>query len=366
MADTAPSYPGSAPDTSWQAYSDYVNSYAPGLHVPRAYTALAAWLTGKSNYATWSQNVLNDYNHQVEAYNAYASSPAGNREQLEQAGYNVNYSPGTVSQGSPLNYQIPDPGTGAAEAGGMVNGILQFVSAIQGFKMAAANIAGKNLENELLWKKISAQDIINKHLDDIQYWKGRNLAYKTDFQQFQNEAYLYSLLKGEPGFDPKSWGAYYRTTDGSHGTMYDLSRSEHGLAFQKATQELEALKTANQLRKTQESFLKMSEKEKKFVVDNIQGVQKELLEKQRDLLGGQVKFQPIQQRVWRNAQRVNMGSQVVNTTLQGIKLFLPGGAFSMPSFAGGSGVPNMPATQIPTPYRSYDQWDLADQIGVMF
>lgn len=312
--------------------------------------ALNAWASGLPNYQTWRQNQLDEYNAGIGAYNAYASSPEGNRAQREQAGYNVNYDPGSVSQASPLSYQDSNPGNGFSEMAQGVQGALSIADALTSFKFKMANLAldaafkkaqidnlntrtaGAATEN--LWKdpywraKVLGLDISNKwnplmnegrvnSLRIANQWapllNGRrydNLGYQNDRLELDNSVELASRF-GE--------GGSYVSGNGS---AYNLKNVKRGLGYQRAFQDIELIKQTRELQKNQAEVAKFNAKEKEFYVTSIQGVYKDFLETQLGLAKGELSFQKIDQDLKQKAFKWGVGLGVANTTLNGVKTVL--------------------------------------------
>lgn len=336
---TMPAYP----DVSFQTY----RSMYGGNRKTRAGVALNAWSQGHPNYSTWRQNLLDEYNAGIGAYNAWASSPEGNRAQRESAGYNVNYDPGSVSQGSPLSYQDSNPGNGFSEMAQGVQGALSIADALSGFKFKMADLALnlafkkaqiKNLETktqgtavENLWKdpywraKVLGLDISNKWnplmnqgrvnaLTIANQWapllNGRkydNLGYQNDRIEMDNAIELASRFG--------DGGSY---VSGS-GSAYNLNNVKRGLGYQRAFQDIELIKTTKQLQKNNAEVARLTGKEKEFYVNSIQGVYKTFLETQLGLAQGQLSFQKIEQDIKRKAFKWNVGLGVANTTINAAK-----------------------------------------------
>jgi len=329
------------PDYPDVTYQRWQSLYASGI-ANRGLQSFNAWLSGSPNYQTWRQNQLDQYNADVSAYNAWASSPEGMRTQNEAANYNANYPSGTTSSGSPLNYQDVNPGNGFQEMAQGVSGLLGFVQGLQGMQMMAAQIAGQRLKNE-------NQAIVNKWTDSLSQQKYLGLGYSNDWNALRSGTQLYSIYREHP----ELWksGA---TVSPFSGMSYDLRDFDKGLSYRKQFQDLELGKAAIALRNQQTQVAKFTAKERQFYVESIQDIQRQMFEHQAGLLKGQLDFQKIEQDLRKKSIQWGIGLNAANTTINAVKtvasFFVPGAAS-----AAGTYFPGQWNTQ-PSPFNS-NPWE---------
>lgn len=319
------------PDVSYQTWR---NKYG-GSAATRLGSALYAWTQGSPNYSTWRTNELDAYNAAWSKYNAWASSPAGQRSQREAAGYNVNYSDTPTSQGSPLSYQDVNPGNGFSEMAQGVSGALSFAQAILGFRAKVADIAlnaamkkaqihnleaktqgtlTDNLYKDPLWReKVLGLKIGNQWKPNIYGRQYDQLGYQADKLELENSAELFSR-----GFR----GNY---VSGS-GSVYNLEGVNKGLGYQRAYQDIQLNKATQELRKQEAEVAKFTAKEKAFYVSSIQDVYKQYLETQLGLAKGELSWQQTHQKIEaldyqlrEKALKWHIGLGVANTTVSAIK-----------------------------------------------
>ena len=346
MADVSPqSYQTTMPEYPDVSYERWDNLYGgyKGLgpyfffRNSRIGSALMAWASGNPNYETWRQNLLDKYNSQVSEYNAWASSPLGQRTQNEEAGYNASYQSGATSQGSPLSYQDVNPGSGFSEMAQGIQGIFAFASALQGMKMLASQIQGQELKNE-------AQRINNAWLDKI-------LGNKASLGGFQNDKLQYEL---EQLFYPR-WSKYPELWKGGvfspygRGT-YDLRDADLGFTYQRQVADLDFLKAGKVLRDQQAEIMKLDRKAKEFYNQNLLELQKDILSGQVKLINGQVDWQPIEFALRKKSIQWGIGLNAANTAISAIKTGI--------SLFTGSGLLSLPGTQsnFPGSWSSGNTW----------
>lgn len=333
MAADSPSYQTTMPAYPDVSYDTYMNQAPMQTKFGRT---LFNFFTGSPSYDVWRQNLLDEYNAQVQHYNAYASSPQGNRAQLEAAGYNANYSPNSVSQASPLSFQDVRPDDGLQEVSQGIGGLLQLVNAVQGFKSMAAGIVGKQLDNQVkqqqieglkidnLWKDRLYQlrsvglGIENMYRPGIYQKKTLGLGYQADAVKLRNETELSSRFGS---FAPDSLFV------GDHGDQYNLFGANKGLMYQKAVQDISSAKAAVRLRDAQTAFAKMNTREKEFVIEQIKPVYLNLLKEQLGILKQKNAFIPTEQDIYRKAFKWKVGLGTANTAISlvktGVGLFNP-------------------------------------------
>lgn len=308
------SYPAE-PDTSWEAYGNYVYnggySSLPWVARNRAATSLAAWGAGKSNYQTWAQDVMNRYNAQVNMYGDYINSPEGNRNLRENAGYNVNYDPRVSPSASPLSYQIPDPGLGSNEIGQGISGIFQLVNMIMAVKSMGASIAGQELKNQ-------AQAITNRWLGKKLQYGVEGLGYQADRQQYLLEELFYPRWSKYP----ELWRAGVFSPYG-RGT-YDLRDAYLGLGYRRQVADIDFIQAGKRLRDSVEALNNASKREKDWYYENVKDIQKDIMTHSRDILKGTYDFQKTEQDLRKWGAIANISTQVVNAAVNTIKAFVPG------------------------------------------
>ena len=271
------SYQTTMPEMPDVSYSAWRNNFG-GPAQTRLGSSFWSWLHNTPNYNTWRTNQLDKYNAAVSAYNAYASSPEGNRQQLEDAGYNVNYSPGQVSQASPLSYQNVDPQDGLQEISSGIGGLLQMISAVQGFKSMAASIVGKQLDNTIKEKQAEGLAIDNKWKDRLYQLRSVGLGIENQFRPDLYGKRILGLgyqadrtkLMNEVEYGSR-FGDFmpHDLFVGDHGEQYNLFGVRKGLMYQRGMTDVNALKASIRLRDAQAEFAKMNSKEKEFVIEQI-------------------------------------------------------------------------------------------------
>lgn len=338
MADVSPqSYQTTMPEYPDVSYT----SYMKGLPVTTQLGAdLFNFFTGSPNYQTWRQNKLDEYNAQESAYNAWASSPLGRRTQNEQAGYNSSYQSGATSQGSPLSYQDVNPGNGFAEMAQGIAGIVRFSQAMQGMKLASAQIAGQVAKNKLVEQQALSQAIQNKWLDQKLNFQTYGLGYSADWRRMQNEAEIQARYAGTGKGAPWDLNGVYAPYLGEGRLEYFMNGVNKGFLYNRQNADLAFLRAGTQIRYQQKQLMNLDEKAKKFYVNTWQNLQKKYLEGQIQYLNGQVKWQPIEQELRQKAVNWGIGLQATNTVLNAIKTglsFLPSitsGASSAGTFPG--------------------------------
>lgn len=323
---TMPEYP----DVSYQTWKSKYGSQAGRLT-----DALTAWFNGDPNYETWRQNNLDDYNSKVSAYNAWASSPLGMRTQNEQAGYNASYSSGATSQGSPLSYQDVNPGNGFAEMAQGISGIFSFAQAIQGMKMLSEQIRGQQIKNGVTLQDLKSKEINNRYLDSLLSGKVTGMNFNNDKLQYDIEALFYPRWSKYPElWKGGAFSPYGRGT-------YDLRDADLSFGYQRAFNDIQAIRSATRLRDQQTEIAKLDQKAKEFYNTNLLELQKQILDGQLKLINGQVDFQPIEQELRKKAVNWGIGLQATNTVINGIKTaltFIPG-VGGMPGLGGNSWTP---------------------------
>ena len=351
MADSSLSWQTTMPDKPDVSYQAYKDTY--GYKAGRLTTAIGAWLNGDPSYSTWRQNVLDDYNMQMSAYNTWLQTGEGQRASLESGDYNPSYSQGVGSaQASPLDYQDTSESSGLQEIGQGISGFLSLISAVQGIRMMGAKIAGQEAQNNLLG--IEAQ-----YRDRLLYNKAGLSGFKADAQKFLNEQYLYSMYHDIPEITGPNGAQGVFTNYGE----YDLSTTGKSLAYQKGFQDLEMMKAAVALRQAQKEYTHWNAKEREFYVNSIQTFVKDLAEWSSRSAKGAYDFQATEQKLRKQATQWGIGLNVANTAIglaKSIAAFVPGGGMT----AALSGPNFMPSAHYtPSPYGSQEDY-LSAMFGV--
>lgn len=317
MASTTPlSYQTTMPEYPDVSYQAWVNKYNLGnsfkiqgngydADFGRFGHSIAAWANGYPSYETWRTNMLDEYNAALSAYNTWLSSGAGIRASAESGEYNPSYFQAGSSNASPLNYQDVSAGSGFSEMAQGVSGIINFVMALQGLRMKSAQLRGIDLANEKL-------AIENKYLPDLLSNKRTKGFLSNDALELLNTVELASRF-GDLGTDMIS-------PSGKH--TYNLSGVSKGLQYQTAVQDLSLVKATGVLRKAQSDMMNWSEKEKKFYVENMQQIEKDILNGKLSYINGQVDFQQMEQDLRKNGANANIATKIIDTILGVVKILL--------------------------------------------
>lgn len=349
MANDAPlSYQTTMPEYPDVSYEAFAQRHGTNTRLGHA---LEDFFTGQPNYQTWRTNLLDEYNARMSAYNTWLQTGAGIRASAESGGYNPSYFDGGQASASPLSYQDVAPQSGFSQMAQGVSGVLQLVSAIQNWKLMSVQIAGQVLKNE-------EQEIKNKYAEEWLYgrnqgqvFKNEGLGFDADFKQMRNEAQLYPIYEDHP----ELWlGGVFSP----YGRMsYDLRGANKGFSYQRAYHDIEAVKAAVNLRKEQGALLKLSQKEKKFYTDSIQSVYLQFLQGQLKLVNGQVDFQPIEQKLRKQAIQWGIGLNAANTVINGVKTAVQ---LLTPAGAAANALPGVPSWgNLPNQSQSWGSgWDV--------
>lgn len=296
---TMPVYPDVSYDT-WRKL--YGNPDWGGFASNRMFNALTAWANGDPSYSTWRTNLLDRYNADLNAYNTWLSTGAGQRASAESGSYNPSYFGNGSPSASPLDYQSVDPGNGFREISSGISSLATFVNLLQGLALKSAQIRGIQLENE-------GKSIENSFLPSILDFKRSKLGFDVDWSNLRNSTELYSRYKDMP----ELWkGGLFSTPYGS----YDLRNTETGLMYQKAKADADYITAGIALRNIQEKMNSWSAKEKQFYVEEMQSIEKDLLFGKKDL-------QDIRVDVEKAARVSGIGSDIVRTIVSIVSLFLP-------------------------------------------
>lgn len=328
---TMPEYP----DVSYEGYYND-QGYPSGL--PRFMAWLEAAFSGKPDYKTWRTNKLDEYEALKSQYNTWLSTGAGIKASAKSGDYNPSYFDGGSASASPLNYQDVSPESSFTDMAQGVAGVVQMISALQNMKMTNAMIAGKQLQNQ-------EQEIKNRYLDHTLRLKntslfnqGHLLGYRADDAAFRSASNLYSVfgihkdIAANEQFSP-------------FGIMsYNLKDFKDSPLYQKAWADIALVREAKAMRRDQRQLLQLSAKEKRFYIDNIQGIYHRILEGQLSIVNGQVNFQPIEQELRKKATNWGIALNATNTVLNAAKTIISL-ATGLPIAGGSSAIQGVPDWQ---------------------
>ena len=309
---TMPEYP----DTSYDAYSRYYYGDYYGWAKAGGYLPIGG-LNGKDTYTNWSNRLVNEYNAQVSAYNTWLSSGAGKRASALSGDYNPSYFEGNNPsmsgvQAEPMTSPFADMAQG-------VSGILNFFQALQGFKLVNAQIqnqvadkAVKTATADKIALQNQYQSIQNKWLDRLLGRKYQYMGYQADYQAQQVANMFYPMYEGF-------------TMSPYTGMPYWLERQNLSMPYQKAVSDLEFRWAATDLAKAQSDMSKWTAREKKWYMDNLAEIEKDILNGKLTYQNGEVNFQKTAQRIRKASAIAGISLGVANTLIKGISLFTPAG-----------------------------------------
>lgn len=293
----------------------------------------------KADYKTWRTNLLDDYNARMGAYNTWLQTGEGQRASAQSGGYNPSYFGAGSPSASPLDFSSdvagPSPFSDMAQG---ISGLFQFAQAFGSLRMLTEQIAGQKLKNE-------AQEISNRYLDTTLSLKRDVLGFQADRKQHDLETLFYPRWSKHP--ELWSNGVFSPYGRGS----YDLRGVDNSFEYQRQVKDLDLLDQAKALRIAQVALINANTKEKNWFIDNVNSIQKEILEKQRDLLSGQVDFLPIEQKLRKAGVIAGIGVDVINAAVNVIRSFVP----SIRGLGSGS--------SSKSPYR-YPDWMNGDGTGL--
>lgn len=331
MADsvisTQTSYPDS-PDTSIQAYNNAMgNSRGFGS------SALVRWfkthLGSHPSYNQWRTEQWDQYNSELQAYNSYITSLAGQKAQAQEAGYNPAWLGSDPGGGtSPIDYQhAEDPADQVPND--LLNGVNTFMSLAAG----GLNLRAKFLQNAILRNEVgkSASDAIiagarAKYAGRYYGFQASRLGYLSDWQRFVNEGEINERFRGTDSDESELLFG-----DGDLTNSYSVGKSSRrGFQYNKQYNDLELLKARKQWTKFKSQVASWDVSEKKYYVEHIQPTLKDLNE-------GKISVTDAQAELIR-AQKENVGNAAANRTantvtravlgaLSLIAKFIPGGQF---------------------------------------
>lgn len=318
------SYP-ERPDTSLQAFNNAMG-YSPGF----GQSSIARWfkshIGGDPSYNQWRTEQLDRYNADLNAYNSFITSLAGQKAQAEEAGFNpawLGSDPGGGS--SPLQYENEeDPGDNPV--GEVLQGVNMFMSLASG----AQSLRRQHLQNVLLGQQINAAAWDNVIKSQEAKYAGRYYGYRSFKLGFQSDMakLLYgneinsrvagSPIDGQPYFE--------ETAPGLSNTYYDIGPdARRGLSYQGQYTEVELQKVILQWRRYQSEVAHWTAEEKQYYVREIQPILKEWNE-------GKKSYQELVNDLYQQQKENEMSNRTANTvvrTILGIlgiaARFVPGG-----------------------------------------
>lgn len=254
------------PDVSLQAYYK-----AMGHHTMFSKSGIGRWwhstFGGDQSYNQWRSNLLDRHSADLNAYNSYITSLAGQKAMAEEAGYNPAWLDSSAGGGtSPLEYQnAPDPADQIPDALGTFLGSIRNTL---GLMLGAKELVGKSLQNDILRQNVR---IRTAEADAAQKYFGSRasrLAFLSDWQNLMNDTELQSRY-GDLGDQVIHYGE----------NDYVLDRgTKSGLMYQKQDSEIEYRKASKDLVVAQKRLSTLNAKEREYYVDNIQPLIKEYTE----------------------------------------------------------------------------------------
>lgn len=297
MAETVQSYQQQypvMPDVSLQAYYN-----AMGHHTKFSRSGIGRFwhstFGGDQSYNQWRANALDRHNADLNAYNSYISSLAGQKAMAEEAGYNPAWLDSAAGGGtSPLEYQnVPDPADQVPDAFGSFLGSMRNTL---GLMLGAKELVAKSLQNDILRQNVR---IRTAEADAAQRYFGSRasrLAFLSDWQNLVNDAELQSRY-GDLGDQVILYGFNNYTLD-----KYTSS----GLMYQKQDSEIEYRKASKDLARAQERLSGLNAKEKEYYVDNIQPLI-------RDYTEGRKTYQETVNAFYEEQRKNEMNNRTANT-----------------------------------------------------
>lgn len=293
VTSTQTNYP-TRPDTSMDAYYD-----EHGRTSPLSRSALGrffnTFLGPDPTYNQWRNERLDKYNADLQAYNSYITSLAGQKVQALEAGYNPAWLDSASGGGtSPLDYQsAPDP---AEQVPDSISSLFGSVRTLLGVASGAQDVASKHIQNDIL--RSNAQIKRAEAAVSVPYFRSRasRMGFLSDWQQIMNEDQLYGQF-GDLGDQV----VHYGNSD------YVLDRFiPNRLSYQKGVSEIDFLKAGKDVRKAQKSLFDLKASEQKYFNDNIQPLIKEYTE-------GKKSYQDTVNAYYEEMKKNEMNNRTVNT-----------------------------------------------------
>ena len=314
---TMPEYP----DVSYQAWQNTVQQktgYGSGWNGSRLGYSLNAWASGLPDYNTWRTNLLDDYNAKMSAYNTWLSSGAGQRASAESGNYNPSYFNNGSPSASPLSYQEGvAPSSGLSEMAQGVSGIFQFIQAIYGMRMTAAQVAGQLARNKSIELENTQKEIQNKYLSTFLQYRNDKLGYQSDALGMDMEGRVFKRWQGQkfPGDLITPFGRMTYNVDPTNVNSFE---------YQRAFRQNQFISMANTLRHHQIDLLKASKREKDWFFEKVFPIQKKILEHTEGLTKGSLDFQKTEQDLRKAGVIAGISVNVINAAVNAIKAFMPG------------------------------------------
>lgn len=218
-----------APDVSKEAYDRYIYGDNYSSEFDFSHT-LDWWFSASKNrrYNAWKQEQQAAYNKAYTDWETYVNSYAAQKEALESAGYNPNYTglSSTAGQaGSPGQFTAPDDpsGNGAANVIASIGDILGLISGVQGIQQASQLIRRQGIENSFLEESLG--------LDmDLKRGQKSSIGYQNQAAMLTLQKTLFELFGDQtvPGTNETASQAVGRWLAGFTGDI-DRKRYPGGL-----------------------------------------------------------------------------------------------------------------------------------------
>ena len=296
VISTQTSYPIS-PDTSLGAYNREMGN-ASGF----GSSSLARWfkthLGSHPSYQQWRAEKRDQYNADLEAYNSYITSLAGQKAQAEEAGFNpawLGSSPGGGT--SPLDYQqVSDPSDSLPDAAGsMISGVgslLNLVSAGQAIKT-------KSLQNDILGQELRIKQAEADAAPEFFGSRAALQGFKADWQSLTNDTELFSRYEDLGD-----------TVIAYNGHSYVLNRdTKKGNLYQGARSAIELRSEQKKLASANYILAGMKQEEQRFYIDNIQPIMKEYWE-------GKKSYQETVNAIYEESKQNEMNNRTANNFIK--------------------------------------------------
>lgn len=314
------------PDTSLQAYN---NAMGHGRGISQS--AIGRWFNthigNDPSYNQWRTEQIDRYNADLNAYNSFITSLAGQRAQAQEAGYNPAWLGSDPGGGtSPLQYEnAEDPGDNPV--GEVLQGVNMFMSLASG----AQSLRRQHLQNVLLGQQINAAAWDNVIKSQEAKYAGRFYGYRSFKMGFQSDMakLLYgneinSRVAGGP-MDGSPW--FEETAPGLSNTYYDIGPdARRGFSYQSQYNEVEIQKATLQWRRYQSDIAHWTADEKKYYTQEIQPILKDWYE-------GKKSYQQTVNDLYEQQKQNEMSNRTGNTVVRAIlgilglaAKFIPGGA----------------------------------------
>ena len=151
------------PDVSKAAY-DALTPSTDGYNYKPGYSPLGRtlgwWFNARKNrnYEQWKQNLLNQYDQDLAAWQTWLSSPTGQKTAYADAGYNTNYAdPSSMSAASPIGSEYNEPEVAGQNIMSVFERIFSTVQGIQALQKGALDIQHQEIENKWADKLLGTQ-----------------------------------------------------------------------------------------------------------------------------------------------------------------------------------------------------------------